>query len=48
MEIFKLFGSIFVNTDDAEKSIAKTTDKAESFGSKLGKAYRQLQSGELQ
>lgn len=36
MEIFKLFGSIFVNTDDAEKSIQKTSDKAESFASKLG------------
>lgn len=37
MEIFKLFGSIFVNTDDAESSIQKTSDKAESFTAKLGK-----------
>lgn len=36
MEIFKLFGSIFVNTEDAENSIQKTTDKAEGFASKLG------------
>lgn len=36
MEIFKLFGSIFVKTEDAENSIQKTTDKAEGFASKLG------------
>ena len=36
MELFKLFGSIFVNTDDAESSIQKTTNSAEGFASKLG------------
>lgn len=36
MEIFKLFGSIFVDTKDAEKSISKTEGKAEGFASKLG------------
>lgn len=36
MELFKLFGSVFVNTDDAESSIQKTTDKAEGFATKLG------------
>ena len=36
MELFKLFGSIFVNTDDAESSIQKTTKSAEGFASKLG------------
>lgn len=35
MEVFKLFGSIFVNTSDAENSISKTAEKAEGFGSKL-------------
>ena len=36
MEIFKLFGSIFVNTDEAEKSMAKTEKGAESVAAKLG------------
>lgn len=36
MEIFKLFGSIFVNTDDADKSMQKTEKNAESIASKLG------------
>lgn len=35
MEIFKLFGSIMVDTKDAESSISKTTNKAEGFGTKL-------------
>lgn len=35
MEIFRLFGSVFVNTEEAEKSISKTEKKAESFGAKL-------------
>lgn len=35
LEVFKLFGSIFVNTDEADKSISKTTEKAKSFGEKL-------------
>lgn len=37
MEVFKLFGSIFVNTDEAEASIQKTADKTEGFASTLGK-----------
>lgn len=36
MEIFKLFGSIFVNTDDADKSMQKTEKNAESIAKKLG------------
>lgn len=36
MEIFKLFGSILVNTDEAEQSISKVDKKAGSFASKLG------------
>lgn len=32
MDIFKLVGSVFVNTDDANKSLAKTDDKAKSVG----------------
>ena len=35
MEIFKLFGSIFVDTDKADKSIQKT----EGFVTKLGKGF---------
>ena len=36
MEIFKLFGSILVNTDEAEQSISKVDKKAGGFASKLG------------
>lgn len=36
MEIFKLFGSIFVNTDAADESMKKTEKGAESIASKLG------------
>lgn len=35
LEVFKLFGSVMVNNDEANKSIAKTTDNAEGLGSKL-------------
>ena len=35
MEIFKLIGSVMVDTADAEKSIQKTGDDAESLGGKL-------------
>lgn len=35
MEIFKLFGSIFVNTDDADKSMQKTEKGAESIATKF-------------
>ena len=37
MEIFKLFGSILINTDEADKSLSKTEKSADSFASKLGK-----------
>lgn len=37
MEIFKLFGSIMVNSSEAEKSISSTGAKAEGLASKLGK-----------
>ncbi len=36
MEIFKLFGSIFVDNEEADKSISKTEKKAEGLASKLG------------
>lgn len=35
MEIFKLFGSILVDTDQAEKSISKTDKQAEGLGKTL-------------
>lgn len=35
MEIFKLIGSVMVDTADANKSISKTTDEAEGLGKKL-------------
>jgi len=37
MKIFELFGSIFVDTDEAEKSISKTDKKAQGLGSTLVK-----------
>lgn len=40
MEIFKLFGSIFVDSSEAEKSISKTEEKAEGLGSKLGNGIK--------
>lgn len=36
MEIFKLFGSIFVDTTEADEKIEKTGKKSESLGTKLG------------
>jgi len=35
MEIFKLWGSIFINSDEAEKSISRTEDKAKKFSGGL-------------
>lgn len=35
LEIFKLVGSVFVDTKDAEKSLQKTDKTAEGFGKKL-------------
>lgn len=40
MEIFKLFGSIFVNTDEADKSMQKTEKNAEGIASKLGNGIK--------
>lgn len=40
MEIFKLFGSIFVDNEEANKSISKTEEKAEGLGSKLGNGIK--------
>jgi len=40
VEIFKLFGSIFVDSSEAEKSISKTEEKAEGLGTKLGKGIK--------
>ncbi len=35
LEIFRLVGSVFVDTDEAEKSLKKTDKTAEGFGTKL-------------
>jgi hypothetical protein len=40
IEIFKLFGSIFVNNDEANKSIAKTDQKASSVATTLGNGVK--------
>lgn len=40
IQIFKLFGSILVDSDKADKSIAKTGKKAEGLSTKLGKGIR--------
>ena len=40
MEIFKLVGSVMVDTADADKSIQKTTDKAEGLGNKLSNGIK--------
>lgn len=40
IEIFKLFGSIFVDTDEANKSISKTGKEADGLGGKLGKGIK--------
>ncbi len=39
-EIFKLFGSIFIDSEKAEQSISKTEKKAESLSAKLGKGIK--------
>lgn len=44
MEIFKLFGSIFVNTDAAEESISSTGKKAEGLTAVFGKVGESLKS----
>lgn len=40
IELFRLFGSIFIDNDEANKSIAKTEEKAEGLGSKLGNGIK--------
>jgi soluble cytochrome b562 len=40
MEIFKLFGSIFIDNEEANKSISKTEEKAEGLASKLGSGIK--------
>lgn len=40
MEIFKLFGSIFVDSAAAQESISKTSEKAETLGGKLGNGIK--------
>lgn len=36
-DLFKLAGSVFINTEDANKSLSKTDTKAQNFGKTLGK-----------
>ena len=48
MEIFRLIGSVFVDTDKADKSLKKTDKSAEGLGSKLlsaGKAAGKFAAG---
>lgn len=40
MEIFKLFGSILIDNDEANASIAKTEEKAEGVASKFGSGIK--------
>lgn len=42
MEIFKLFGSILVDSSQAEKSISKTDSQAKSFASSLGSGLKKV------
>ena len=42
MNIFKLVGSIFVDTDQANDSLSKTDKKAETIGEKLGKVGKSV------
>lgn len=37
--IFSLFGTIFIDNQEADKSIDETTKKGENAGSKIGKAF---------
>ena len=48
LEIFRLVGSVFVDTDEADKSLKKTDKNAEGFGNKLataGKAAGKFAAG---
>ena len=40
MEIFKLFGSIMVDNDDANKSISKTDKSVDTLGKKFGRGIK--------
>lgn len=42
MELFKLFGTIAVNNDEANKAIGDTTDKAEGSKSKIASAFKKI------
>lgn len=43
--IFSLFGEIFIDNTNADKSIDKTTQKAEQSGSKVGSAFSKIAKG---
>lgn len=38
--LFKLLGQVFVDTDEADKSMSKTTEQAESMADKIGKGAK--------
>lgn len=40
--LFKLLGQVFIDTNDAEKSMSKTTDKAETMADKIGKGAKMV------
>ena len=42
MEIFRLVGSILVDSSEADKSIQKTGDNAKSLSSKLGDGLKKV------
>ena len=42
MELFKLFGTIAINNDGANREIAETTEAAEKSGSKLSAAFSKV------
>ena len=44
-KLFQLFGEIFIDNDEANKSIDKTTEKAEGAGSKIGSAFKSIAKG---
>ena len=43
--IFSLFGTIFIDNAEADKSIDNTTEKAEKSGSKVGSAFSSIAKG---
>ena len=47
MDIFKLVGSVFVDTEEANKSLQKTDEKAEGLGSTLKKAGKTVGTAAL-